>query len=44
MKDPVRDKVRRFELLEQLGDDAFHPTVGAAVDDYLQDHPTDWKP
>jgi MFS superfamily sulfate permease-like transporter len=44
MKDPVRDKVRRFELLEQLGADIFHPTVGAAVDAYLQDHPTDWKP
>jgi MFS superfamily sulfate permease-like transporter len=45
MKDPVKDKVRRFELLEALGGAAiFHPTIGAAVDDYLADHPTDWKP
>jgi high affinity sulfate transporter 1 len=44
MKDPVRDKVRRFELLDQLGNEIFHPTVGAAVDAYLHDHPTDWKP
>jgi high affinity sulfate transporter 1 len=44
MKDPVREKVRRFGLLEQLGSNAFHPTVGAAVDTYLRDHPTDWKP
>jgi len=44
MKDPVRDKVRRFELLDRLGNEIFHPTVGAAVDAYLQDHPTDWKP
>ncbi len=44
MKDPVRDKVRRFELLDQLGNEIFHPTVGAAVDAYLEDHPTDWKP
>lgn len=34
MKDPVRDKLKRFELLEAFGD-KFHPTVGSAVDDYL---------
>ncbi|WP_439685856.1 Sulfate transporter SulP [Cupriavidus oxalaticus] len=34
MKDPVRDKLKRFELLEAFGD-RFHPTVGSAVDDYL---------
>jgi MFS superfamily sulfate permease-like transporter len=44
MKDPVKDKVRRFELLDQLGAEIFHPTVGAAVDAYLEDHPTDWTP
>ncbi|RDK07682.1 SulP family inorganic anion transporter [Cupriavidus lacunae] len=35
MKDPVRDKLRRFELMEAIGDNSFHPTVGSAVDDYL---------
>lgn len=35
MKDPVRDKLKRFELTEIFGDDRFHPTVGSAVDDYL---------
>ncbi|WP_404993319.1 SulP family inorganic anion transporter [Cupriavidus pauculus] len=35
MKDPVRDKLRRFELTDVFGDDRFHPTVGSAVDDYL---------
>jgi len=44
MKDPVRDKLKRFELLESLGGDVFHPTLGAAVDDYLADHAVDWKP
>ncbi|MCY1280487.1 putative sulfate transporter [compost metagenome] len=34
MKDPVRDKLKRFELMEAFGD-KFHPTVGSAVDDYL---------
>jgi len=35
MKDPVRDKLKRFELTEVFSDDRFHPTVGSAVDDYL---------
>jgi high affinity sulfate transporter 1 len=44
MKDPVKDKLKRFGLFERLGRDTFHPTVGAAVDDYLSDHEVDWKP
>jgi len=44
MKDPVKDKLKRFELLERLGTDIFHPTLGAAVDAYLAKHDVDWKP
>jgi MFS superfamily sulfate permease-like transporter len=44
MKDPVKEKLVRFELMELLGEETFHPTVGAAVDDYLQDHSVDWVP
>lgn len=44
MKDPVKDKLKRFELLERFGAASFHPTVGAAVDAYLEDHAVDWKP
>ena len=44
MKDPVKDKLARFELLPLLDPDAFHPTVGAAVDAYLEEHAVDWKP
>jgi MFS superfamily sulfate permease-like transporter len=44
MKDPVKDKMKRFGLFSQIGKDNFHPTVGAAVDDYLADHKVDWKP
>ncbi|KXJ63647.1 transporter [Achromobacter xylosoxidans] len=36
MKDPVRDKLKRFELSRLFSADRFHPTVGSAVDDYLQ--------
>ncbi|SIT35758.1 Sulfate transporter [Paraburkholderia ribeironis] len=35
LKDPVRDKLKRFELTELIGDERFHPTVGSAVEDYL---------
>lgn len=44
MKDPVKDKLVRFELLDTLGSGIFHPTVGAAVDAYLRDHRVDWTP
>lgn len=44
MKGPVTDKLRRFELLEQLGAESFYPTLGAAVDAYLDEHAVDWKP
>jgi high affinity sulfate transporter 1 len=43
MKDPVKDKLRRFELLERFGEKSFHPTLGAAVDSYLEEHEIDWQ-
>ena len=44
MKDPVKDKLKRFELIERFGAASFHPTVGAAVDAYIEEHSVDWKP
>jgi anti-anti-sigma regulatory factor len=44
MKDPVKDTLIRFELIEQLGAASFHPTVGAAVDAHLADHGIAWTP
>jgi high affinity sulfate transporter 1 len=44
LKDPVKDKLRRFELLDQFGDASFFPTLGAAVDAYLATHRIDWTP
>jgi MFS superfamily sulfate permease-like transporter len=44
MKDPVKDKLKRFELFDRLGTAIFHPTLGAAVDDYLERYAVDWKP
>ena len=43
MKDPVKDKLRRFELFDAFGEGAFHPTVGAAVDAYVEEHRVDWR-
>ena len=42
MKDPVKDKLKRFGLFARLGDTAFFPTTGAAVSSYLLAHPVDW--
>ncbi|MBC8739947.1 sulfate permease [Paraburkholderia sp. UCT31] len=36
VKDPVRDKLRRFELTDLIGDAGFHPTVNSAVDSYVE--------
>ncbi len=43
MKDPVKDKLKRFGLFVRLGEDTFFPTVGAAVSNYLNTHTVDWK-
>jgi high affinity sulfate transporter 1 len=42
MKDPVKDKMKRFGLFARLGAETFFPTVGAAVGNYLKTHPVDW--
>ena len=42
MKDPVKDKLKRFGLFARLGETAFFPTIGSAVDSYLAMHPVDW--
>ena len=42
MKDPVKDKLKRFGLFDRLGAEAFFPTLGAAVGRYLETHPVDW--
>ncbi|MDT4860466.1 putative sulfate transporter [compost metagenome] len=38
MKDPVRDKLKRFGLFARLGETAFFPTIEDAVDNYLVTH------
>lgn len=42
LKDPVKDKLKRFGLFAQIGERFFFPTVGAAVGSYLESHTVDW--
>jgi MFS superfamily sulfate permease-like transporter len=42
MKDPVKDKLKRFGLFARLGETRFFPTIGAAVTGYLKAHPVAW--
>jgi high affinity sulfate transporter 1 len=42
LKDPVKDKLKRFGLFAQIGEGAFYPTIGAAVSTYLERHDVDW--
>ncbi|WP_339502134.1 SulP family inorganic anion transporter [Pseudomonas silesiensis] len=41
MKDPVKDKLKRFGLFARLGEAAFFPTMDDAVDSYLAINPQD---
>ena len=43
VKDPVKDRLRRYGLLEQLGPERFHPTVGTAVDAYVAETGVAWR-
>jgi len=43
MKDPVKDKLKRFGLFARLGEGLFFPTMGAAVSHYLATHPVEWE-
>ncbi len=42
LKDPVKDKLKRFGLFDRIGDAFFFATIGAAVDDYQAKHKAEW--
>jgi MFS superfamily sulfate permease-like transporter len=42
MKDPVKDKLRRFEVFTRLGEHTFFATIGEAVSAYLAHYPVEW--
>jgi high affinity sulfate transporter 1 len=43
LKDPVKDKLKRFGLYAQLGEAYFFPTIGSAVSSYLEIHNVEWE-
>ena len=43
LKDPVKDKLKRFGLFAKFGEEKFFPTIGAAVSSYLESHQIHWK-
>jgi hypothetical protein len=42
MKDPVKDKPKRFGAFAELGEHSFFPTIGVAVMACLNAHPVEW--
>ncbi len=43
MKDPVKDRLKRYDLYDKIGAEHFFPTLGRAVDAYQEEHrEVDW--
>ena len=42
MKDPVKDRLRRFGLVERIGHERFYPTIGVAVHRYVEEQGVAW--
>jgi len=42
LKDPTKDRLKRYGLFELLGAHSFFPTVGVAVDAYVAETGIDW--
>ena len=43
MKDPVKDHLKKYGLFNRIGTESFFPTIGQAVDRYLQAHKVQWR-
>jgi high affinity sulfate transporter 1 len=43
MKDPVKDKLKRFGLFARFGEGEFFATIGEAVNAYLATHHVEWE-
>lgn len=41
-KGPIKDRLRRYGLLDAIGPDRFFPTIGTAVDAYVEATGTTW--
>ena len=43
LKDPVKDKLKRFGLFAEIGEDSFFPTLSEAVSSYITTHSVVWN-
>jgi high affinity sulfate transporter 1 len=43
LKDPVKDRLNRYGLGPQIGDDCFFPTLGVAVKEFLARNEVEWR-
>jgi len=43
LKDPVKDKLKRFGLFARIGEEFFFPTLGSAVSSYLERQDVEWE-
>lgn len=43
MKGPVKDMLKRYGLFDSFGTENFFPTIGQAVDRYLEVHQVSWR-
>ena len=44
LKDPVRDKIDRYELTRTIDSSHFFPTVDAAIAAFQAESGADWRP
>ena len=43
LKDPVRDLLRRYGIVDAIGEHRFFPTIGAAVSTYVRETGVEWR-
>jgi len=43
LKGPVKDTLRRYGLMERIGEERFYPTIGLAVRAHVAEHAVDWR-
>jgi hypothetical protein len=44
LKDPVRAKLERYELIGPLDPDHFFPTIDGAIDEFRRQSGAEWAP
>jgi MFS superfamily sulfate permease-like transporter len=42
LKGPTKDRLRSYRLYERIGDDLFFPTIGKAINAYLEETDVEW--